>query len=309
MDKVFTVAEVVIPILAAILLGIYARRRAVISPEGNRGLQQFVMKFGLPCVLFTSCLTAELDAGALSSMAMVLPLMLCSALWAFRWGRKRYPYHNLPMLFAAQETGMLGIPLFIILFGAGQAYRMGMLDLVQALVACPAIAILSADTGENPTPAAIAKKTMTSPVLVMSLAGLVLNLSGAAAWLDGIGVGGIIRETTSFLAQPVSAAILFSVGYNFSVSGENRAAIFRVSAFHFALQAVFCLLIQAGLLLVPGVEPGIRWAVLLYCTLPASFLAPSLGKTEDDAAVAAGVCSVLTVVCMVIFSVIAAVAV
>lgn len=204
---------------------------------------------------------------------------------------------------------MLGIPLFIILFGAGQAYRMGMLDLVQALVACPAIAILSADTGENPTPAAIAKKTMTSPVLVMSLAGLVLNLSGAAAWLDGIGVGGIIRETTSFLAQPVSAAILFSVGYNFSVSGENRAAIFRISAFHFALQAVFCLLIQAGLLLVPGVEPGIRWAVLLYCTLPASFLAPSLGKTEDDAAVAAGVCSVLTVVCMVIFSVIAAVAV
>ena len=150
---------------------------------------------------------------------------------------------------------------------------------------------------------------MTSPVLVMSLAGLVLNLSGAAAWLDGIGVGGIIRETTSFLAQPVSAAILFSVGYNFSVSGENRAAIFRISAFHFALQAVFCLLIQAGLLLVPGVEPGIRWAVLLYCTLPASFLAPSLGKTEDDAAVAAGVCSVLTVVCMVIFSVIAAVAV
>ena len=118
MDKVFTVAEVVIPILVAILLGIYARRRAVISPEGNRGLQQFVMKFGLPCVLFTSCLTAELDAGALSSMAMVLPLMLCSALWAFRWGRKRYPYHNLPMLFAAQETGMLGIPLFIILFGA-----------------------------------------------------------------------------------------------------------------------------------------------------------------------------------------------
>ena len=308
MEKVFTVAKVVVPILTAILLGAYARRRAVISPEGNRGLQQFVMKFGLPCVLFTSCLTAELDAGALSSMAMVFPLMLCSVLWAFRRGRKRFPYHNFPMLFAAQETGMLGIPLFMILFGAGQAYRMGMLDLVQALVACPVIAILSADAGENPAPGAIAKKTVTSPILLMSLAGLALNLTGAAAWLDGIGVGGIVRETASFLAQPVSAAILFSVGYNFSLSGGKRSAIFRISAFHFGLQMVFCLMIQAVLLLVPGVEPETRWAVLIYCTLPTSFLAPSLGKTEDDAAVAAGVCSVLTVVCMVAFSVIAAVA-
>ena len=262
------------------------------------------MKFGLPCVLFTSCLTADLDAGALSSMAMVFPLMLCSALWALRRGKKRFPYHNLPMLFAAQETGMLGIPLFMILFGADQAYRMGMLDLAQLPVACPIIAMLSADTGEDPTPGAIAKKTLTSPILLMSLAGLALNLTGAAAWLDGVGLGGILRETTSFLAQPVSAAILFSVGYNFSLSGDRRVAVFRVAGLHFALQMVFCLIVQAGLLLVPGVEPATRWAVLIYCTLPTSFLAPSLGRTEEDASVAAGVCSVLTVVCMVIFSVV-----
>ena len=51
---------------------------------------------------------------------LVLPLVLLGTLWAFRWGRKWFPYHNMPMLFAAQETGMLGIPLFIMLFGADQ---------------------------------------------------------------------------------------------------------------------------------------------------------------------------------------------
>ena len=76
--------------------------------------------------------------------------MLLGALWAFRYGRKKFPYHNLPQLFCAQESGMLGIPLFMILFGADQAYRMGVLDLAQAVVAYPVIALLSADTGENP---------------------------------------------------------------------------------------------------------------------------------------------------------------
>lgn len=301
MDKAITVAQVVVPIFVAILLGMLAKRKQLLTPEGIRGLQQFVMNFGLPCVVFNSCLTADIGAESLTSMGLVAPLILLGMLWAFKARKKQFPYHNFPQLFAAQETGMLGIPLYMILFGADQAYRMGVLDLAQAVAAFPCIAILSAHTGDNPAPSAIVKKVLTSPLLIMSFLGLALNVSGIADWMDGVGIGGIVMESTSFLTQPVSALMIFSVGYNFSLSKGNRGTIFKISAIHFALLSVYCVLIQLALFLLPDVDDLTRWALFLYCMLPGSYLAPTLGRTEEDFTMASGVCSVLTVVSLVIF--------
>ena len=118
MDKIITTLEVVMPIVTAVGLGILARWKNLITAEGIGGFQKFVMQFGLPCVVFNSVLTADLGAEALTSMGLVLPLMLLGTFWAFRARKNKFPYHNFPQLFAAQETGMLGIPLFMILFGA-----------------------------------------------------------------------------------------------------------------------------------------------------------------------------------------------
>ena len=307
MDQLITVAQVVLPIFVAIFLGMLAKKKSMISPEGIGGMQQFVMNFGLPCVVFNSCYSADIGAESLSSMGMVLVCVLASTLWAYRARKRQFPYHNFPMLFAAQETGMLGIPLFMILFGAEQAYRVGLLDLTQAVTAFPTIALLSANTGENPTPGQIVKKVAASPLMLMAVLGLVLNLTGLARWLDATGIGGILTESTSFLTQPVSAMMIFSVGYNFSLEKGNRSAIFRIATIHFVMYVIFGVLIQLGLSLMPNVDPLTRWATLLYCAMPASYLAPSLGRTEEDRVVASGVCSILTVVSLAIFCVMAAV--
>ena len=305
MSRVFTVAQVIVPIFAAIFLGILAKRKQILSAEENRGLQQFVMKIGLPCVIFNSCLTANIGVESLGLMAMVLPFVLISTLWAFSARKKQLPHHNLPMLFCAQETGMLGIPLFMILFGVDQAYRIGILDITQAIVVYPVIGILSANTGENPTIKSIIKSVCTSPLLIMCALGLTLNLSGLRDALQNIGVLGIITESTGFLAQPVSAIMIFSVGYNFSLDSGSRGTIIKISTIHFCLFALSGLLIQAGLFLLPSIEPITRWSILLYTTLPASYLAPGMGRTDEDRTMASGVCSILTIVSLLIFCVIA----
>ena len=307
MDKIFTIAEVIVPIFVAIFLGALARRKAIMTPEEIQGLQKFVMNFGLPCVIFNSCLTANVGAESVSTMLMVIPFMLISTLWSFRARNKQFPYHNLPQLFCAQETGMLGIPLFMILFGTAQAYRMGILDLTQAVTAYPTIAILSAASGDNPTAGQIVKKVLRTPLLLMSAAGLTLNLTGLGSWLDSIGIGAILTESTGFLAQPISAMMIFSVGYNFSMSSGNRKDILKISAIHFVLFLLIGLIVQLGLFLIPNVDALTRWSVLLFSTLPASYLAPSLGKSETDFQVASGVCSLLTVSSLLIFCVIAAI--
>jgi len=307
LGNVLSLMEIIVPILICIGLGILARKKQIITAEQNRGVQQFVLKFCIPCVLFNSCLEAQLGAESLTTMVMLLPVLLLSSLWAFRFGRKLFPYHNLPMLFAAHETGMLGLPLCIILFGTSQAYRMGLMDMTQGLISIPVMVILSADTQTNRRLKTIVKKVLLSPMLIMSILGFALGLSGAADWLNRIGVGRVVTGTTSFLAQPVSAAMLFTIGFNFSLEGENRKEILKISGICVAFAAVACLVMQGVLFLLPDVDALTRWVVLLYCLLPASYLAPGLSRNDKEGTVASGVCSVLTMVTLVGFCVMAAI--
>lgn len=305
MENFLSLLETLVPIFVCLGLGVLARKKQVLTSEQNQGIQQFVLKFCIPCVLFNSCLQSKLGSESLVTMAMLLPILFLSALWAF-WARKKFlHYHNLPMLFAGHETGMLGLPFCMILFGATEAYRMGVLDMTQGLITIPVMVILSTATGKNISIGGIIKRVLLSPMLIMSAVGFALGLSGAADWLDSIGIGPIITGTTSFMAQPVSAAILFTIGFNFSLKGEARGKILKITGLCLAFAVASCLIMQGILCLVPNVDAMTRWVVLLYCMLPASFLAPGLAKNEEESVVASGVCSVMTVVTLIVFCVIA----
>ena len=306
MDKVISVAQVILPIFVTAFLGMYARKRDIISAEGVQGLQKFAMNIGLPCVLFKSLLTARVGPESIGIMLFLLPCMLLCALWGFRARKARFPYHNLPMLFGAQGGATLGIPLFMILFGSAQAYHMAILDLTQAIIAHPIIAILNSDTGDHPKVSQVLKRIFSSPLVIMCLAGLALNISGLGNWLDGIGIGSVITEVTGFLGQPVSAILIFSIGYNFSLSDDCRQDIIRLCVIHFVAYALIGVFLQLALFLLPNVTPLTRWAVLLFSFLPSSYLAPSLGKTPQDNTVASGICSILTIPCVIVFCIIAA---
>ena len=305
MKSVLSLLEVLMPILVCLGLGILARKKAVLTQEQNKGIQQFILKFCIPCVLFNSCLQSKLGSESLVTMATLLPVLFLSSLFGFWLRKKVIHYHNVPMLFSAHETGMVGLPLCIILFGASEAYRMGVLDMTQGLISIPVMVILAADTGKNLPIWQIVKRVLLSPMLIMSVLGFALGLSGAADWLDSIGVGPIITATTGFMAQPVSAAILFTIGFNFSLKGEARGKVFRIAGLSLALSTVACLIMQAVLFLVPNVDVKTRWVVLLYWMLPACFLAPGLGKNREEDTVASGVCSLTTIVTLIVFCIIA----
>ena len=302
MDKLLHVAMIVLPILFCASLGILAREKKLITPVQIEGLSQFVIRFALPCVLFNSCLTAQISGESLGSMAIAIAFSFTGAVIGFRIRKKHLPYSNLPMLACSMETGMLGIPLVILLFGTSQAYRMGVLDLAQSFICIPVISILSADAGSSPSPAVLLKKVMASPLMICSLAGLTLNLLGVRAWLEGVGVMALLTECTSFVSDPISALMLFCVGFNFSFTKADRAAIFTVSGAHLLLHLAFAGAAQLLLSLFPSVDPMTRWVMLLYFTLPGSYLTPALGKTETDQKVISSVCSLLTLFCLVVFS-------
>ena len=73
------------------------------------------------------------------------------------------------------------------------------------------------------------------------------------------------------------------------------------------LYVLFGIAMQGMLTLVPNVDAATRWAAVLYCVLPASYLAPGMGRNPRDYTLASGVCSVMTVVCLAAFCVMAAI--
>lgn len=307
MEKVMTVIQVIAPIFLTVCLGMFARKRNVLASGEIEGIQRFIVKFCLPCLVFRSCVTAEITSQALSSMLMVPLFQSIGILWGY-WARKRkYSYHNLPFLFGCKETGMLGIPLFMVLFGQEQAYRMGVLDLAQAPLAFLMIGILSADPGESASPKAVLKQIITSPLIILATLAVTLNLSGLWTVIEGVGVGDIVVECVSFLSEPVSAVMLFCVGYNFTLNKDSRAEVFRLTALHVGYFALAGVAVQGVLCLVPGVDAMTRWAAALYFLLPCSYLAPGLGREQKDFTVASGMCSVTTVLSLAVFCVMAAV--
>ena len=304
METILHISMIVLPILFCICLGVTARKKKIMTPEQIGGMPQFVIRFALPCVLFNSCLTAQMSVESLGSMAIAFAFTLVAALLGFRFRKKRLPYSNLPLLACSMETGMLGIPLTILLFGSGEAYRMGVLDLAQSFICIPVISILTADTGSSPSVKKLTKQVLTSPLLICSMTGLAMNLLGIRDVLDSIGILPIITECTGFLGEPISALMLFCVGYNFSFTKEDRSAIFKVSGAHLGLHLLFAGAAQLLLCLFPSVDPRTRWAMLLYFTLPGSYLSPALGKTEKDQQVLSSVCSLLTLFTILVFTVI-----
>ena len=308
MEKVLSVIQVLAPIFLAVGMGIFARNRNALAPAEIEGIQRFVVKFCLPCLIFRSCLTADITAQTISSMLLLPPIQIVGVLWAFRARRKRFPYHNLPFLYVCKETGMMGIPLFMILFGQSQAYRMGILDIAQAPISFVIIGILSADSGTGTSSKAVLKKIVTSPLMILGVLGMVLNVTGVWSAVEIAGFSGIVLDSISFLSEPVSAVMLFCVGYNFTLNKESCGEVLGLSAIHVGYFALAGVAVQGLLCFVPGVDAMTRWAAALYFLLPASYLTPGMGREQKDYKVASGVCSVTTILTLAVFCVFAALA-
>jgi len=305
MEKLVMVLEVLFPIALAMTLGIIARKRGSISKAGVEGMQKFVLNVALPFSLFNACLNGKFSSETLVPMALTLLLLLLSTMTAFRL-RKKVGYSNLPMAFAAGEAGMIGLPLYMTLFPVEHTFRFAALQVIHLATAMPTLSILTAEKegGTLDTPALI-KKVFTTPLLVGSLLGVIMNLSGGMRLLESIGLDTVLTKTTSFMAAPVSAVIVFTIGYTFELSGEDLRAELRTCASRVILFSLFCLILQGALFLVPNVAPETRWAVLLYYMLPAPYPMSALGKTDSEQRFGSGVCSLGTVITLMVFCVMA----
>ena len=136
--------------------------------------------------------------------------------------------------------------------------------------------------------------------------GLIFGASGLYDALKPSGVSGILDSIAGFIAAPTSALILLSIGFDL-VPGEIRwrstAAIVGLRVVIMALMLGAALLVNR-LLLGGAMHTG---ALVLMFILPPPYVLPVFADAGDERANVSSALSVLTLLSIILFAVMAAV--
>jgi malonate transporter len=212
---VLGILQVTFPFFALVLCGYLAARRRMLPLDAIGGLNTFVLYFALPCLLYR--FGAGTPIGQLLDPASVVVYLPCALLMvagtiAFSLNaRIRWNDASFGALVAAfPNTGFMGVPLLVALFGpmaAGPAILTILLDLVFTSSLC--IALSRLDGADEHGAAIAARKALRGMAINPMPWSIVLGALSSALGLAPIGP---VAATVGLLADAASPVALFTIG-------------------------------------------------------------------------------------------------
>lgn len=292
-----------LPVFAAPAIGILCRKKNILSREGVDALRKLAVDITLPAVLFSAFATAEYTA-----RSMLIPLLvfaLCTAALLLGFLLKRL--FNLesrlsPYLMTGFEAGMLGYGLFALLYPGEGSAAFAIIDLGQVLFVFTVYKGLIMGKGSA---AELTKQAFSSPVLWAILAGMLFGITGLYSALGPSGISGVIDKLAGFIAAPTSCLILISIGYDLQFKETPWKKVLSYTGMRIAVMAlIFALAVFVNRRLLGGVMH--EGALMLMMILPAPYALPVFSDAGNERADIASTLSVMTLLCLVLFSLMAA---
>ncbi|MEG2859973.1 MAG: AEC family transporter [Clostridia bacterium] len=310
MAQVMGVLETVVPVLVMLGLGMVARRTGLISRAGIGDMRKFVMNITLPAVLFSAFSTASYSIESLfTPLAMFIVCVIAMALGRVGGKLLKLPSRFVPFLTTGFEAGMLGYALFALLYGQAAVERFALIDLGQVLFVFTLYTVLLGRMeGKAADAGAIVRSLVTSPTILAIAAGVALGASGLMRDMRAFGGDALCQSIANFISAPTAGVILMTIGYDL-VPREIR--------WKEALSTVALRLLVMGVLLLallPVVgrvfpnDPMTKNALILMFLLPPPYVLPIMADDEDERAYVSSVLSILTLVAIAGFAVLAALA-
>ena len=299
MDKVISVLETALPVFLALAMGMLCRKKNFISREGVDTLKKVIINLTLPFALFASFATAEYTLNSLIVPVIIFitcTIMLGLGFLVIRIFRMKS--RLAPFLASGFEAGMLGIPLFGLLF-PGQASQFAILILGQEIFVFTLYKMLM--TGKT-SPKAIAKDFITSPTLIAVILGLIVGATGLFKKLGDWGVAEIITSVTDFLSAPTAMIILLTVGYDLVLKEIPWKKTVGMLGMRLGIAgAMLALLILLNRTLLNGMI--FEGAAVLLFMLPPPYVIPVFADEPSERVQISSALSALTLVTMMLFAV------
>lgn len=218
------ILAVTIPFFALVLCGYLAARRGVLPEAAIPGLNTFVLFFALPCMLFrfgASMPFAQLIdpvlIGLYAASALLIVFFTVAATWRRDAGAHGVDLKNAAfgaLVAAFPNTGFMGVPLLVALFGdraAGPVIGTVLTDLILTSTLCIAIA-QPQRAGTDTVPASGASSALRS------LRGAMTNplpwsiALGALFAAAGLALPGPIAQIVKMLGDAATPVALFTIG-------------------------------------------------------------------------------------------------
>ena len=299
MDKVISVLETALPVFLALAMGMLCRKKNFISRDGVDTLKKVIINLTLPFALFASFATAEYTLNSLIIPVIIFitcTIMLGLGFLVIRITRTKSKLS--PFLASGFEAGMLGIPLFSLLF-PGQASQFAILILGQEIFVFTLYKMLL--TGKT-SPKAIIKDFLTSPTLIAVILGLIVGATGLFNKLEDWGVAGIVTSVTDFLSAPTAMIILLTVGYDLVLKEIPWKKTVGMLGMRLGIAgAMLALLILLNRTLLNGMI--FEGAAVLLFMLPPPYVIPVFADEPSERVQISSALSALTLVTMVLFAV------
>ncbi len=268
----------VLPILLLVGLGVLIRRRAFLSAATIDDLRRLIVTITLPATLFQAFLRVDLEARyaiIVACMFLACVGVLAAAPWLRRAAGIRAT--SMPNLVAGFEAGMLGIPLFVGVFGSDELYRFAIVEIGQELFVffiLVTVVVMRA-SGRRPPLAETVGTFLRHPVILAILAGIGGSLLGLGDVLDANPVGEALLTTVSLLAALTTPLIAIVLGYSTSLRLDALRDPARTLAVRLpiwiGLAVVFNVVVIDGLL---GLDRLFQAAVMTMAILPPPFVVP-----------------------------------
>ena len=292
------VLSITAPIFILIGLGFFSARIALVNRDQVRGMGTFVIYFALPSLVFKALaersLSEVLNGPYLAAYAMAsLSLFGIGLLLARRWrGQGLSSSAILAMGMAVPNSGFVGYPIAVMVIGPTAALAMALGMLVENLLMIPlalAIAEAGRQGGQGWTVVReTALRLLRNPLIIAIVLGLGMSLLELRLPV-------VPARVIEMLAAASAPVALFVIGatLNGMKAGGKAADLAQTSIGKLILHP---LLMFAALSLVPGVDPLLMVAGVLFASAPMLSVFPILGQRfglEERCAAALVGCTVL----------------
>ncbi len=304
-----TILGLTTPIYLTILVGYLAVRRGLFDREQLRVLSQFVLTFGLPCLLFNAIasrrvgeilnptyLTAYATATLVAFGLGVLYGRLRGAPWAMT------AFDGLG--FAGSNSGYVGYPLGLLVLPQVAGLALGLNMLVENILILPLMFALAGSAsseghGWRAQAGQTARRLARNPMIIAVVLAVAVSASGLV-------VPDVLSRTFDLFGKATTAVALFAVGgllAGISLRGY-AARILVVTAGKLLIHPllVVAALAVAAALGLPTLPSDLRAALVLTCALPVMSLLPMVAHEYGEERPAAAILLSSTVVSFVTLS-------
>ncbi len=299
METLMGVIKTALPVFLALFLGVLCRKKNILSRDGIDALKKVAVDIGLPFVVIGAFATAQYD-----EKSLILPLVIFIAgclglmLGKVLCRKMKMPGTLTPFLMCGFEGGMLGYPLFMLLFPDVDKSAFALIDLGQAFFCFTIYKALLA--GSNRSMKTMVKDCFTTPVVWGVITGLLLGATGLYGMLGKIGIAPVIDACTAFISAPVSMLILLSVGYDLRFAELKQKDTLKTVALRLGIMGGMLGIILLVNIFFPIVHTG---AMILAFMLPAPYVVPIFADRPEEREQVSSALSAMTAVTLCVFAV------